>query len=242
MAGPVPPRLDTGTVPEPAAVKEPWLFAGLFLLTVVTGVIDATSFLGLGEVFTANMTGNVLLLGFAATQSRAASLDHLSFLGTLLALLGFVAGALLGARVAGRRGRRPRLGAGLVAEWLVLAGAVAAVELTHPAGRVRYLAVMLLGLAMGVQIAVVRRMGVADVNTTVLTTVLGGLAADVVEIGGRPANAGRRVATVVCIFVGAILGALLVRHGAVWGVVGGLAVMSVATVAMAQSGILQSAE
>jgi uncharacterized membrane protein YoaK (UPF0700 family) len=229
-------------VPEPKQVREPWLFAGLFLLTVVTGVVDATSFLGLGEIFTANMTGNVLLLGFAATGSRAAGLDHLSFLGTLLALLGFVVGALLGGRVAGRRGRRPRLGAGLVVEWLLLAGAVVAVGLTRPTGDVRYLAVTLLGLAMGTQISVVRRMGVPDVNTTVLTTVLGGLAADVVEVGGRPANAGRRVATVVCIFVGALLGALLVRHGAVWGTAGALVVMGAATVSLAQSGVLQAAE
>jgi len=229
-------------VPEPKAVTESWLFAGLFLLTVVTGVVDAMSFLGLGEIFTANMTGNVLLLGFAATGAKTTSVDHLSFLGTLFALIGFVTGALVGGRVAGRRGRRPRLGAGFVAEWLVLAGAAAVVGLAHPMGDVRYGAVTLLGLSMGIQIAVVRRMGVPDMNTTVLTTVLGGLVADVVEIGGRPANAGRRVATVGCIFIGAVLGALAVRRGVVWGALTALVLMTVATVAMAQSGILQSAE
>ena len=223
-------------------VSQPWLFWGLFLLTVVTGMVDATSFLGLGEIFTANMTGNVLLLGFAATGSSAARLGHLSFVGTLLALVGFVAGALLGGRVAGRRGRRPRLGAGFVVEWVVLAGAVGVVWISHPNGQVRYGAVTLLGLSMGIQIAVVRRMGVPDVNTTVLTTVLGGLAADVVEVGGRPANAGRRVATVACLFLGAVLGALLVRRGAGWAALGALAVLSAATWAMAQSRVLRSAE
>jgi len=36
-------------------------------MTAVTGVIDAVSFLFLGHVFTANMTGNVVLLAFAST-------------------------------------------------------------------------------------------------------------------------------------------------------------------------------
>lgn len=229
-------------MPEQRTLKEPWLFAGLFLLTTVTGMVDATSFLGLGEIFTANMTGNVLLLGFALTGSRGAGLDHLSFVGTLLALVGFVLGALAGGRVSGRRGRRPRLGAGFVVEWTVLGAAVVVLALGQPTGAVRYGAVTLLGLSMGIQIAVVRRMGVPDVNTTVLTTVLGGLAADLVEVGGRPANLGRRAATVGCIFVGAVIGALLVRRGAAWAAGGALAVMSLATVAMAQSGVLQLPE
>ena len=34
-------------------------------LTVVTGLVDAFSYLSLGHVFVANMTGNVVFLGFA---------------------------------------------------------------------------------------------------------------------------------------------------------------------------------
>ena len=34
-------------------------------LTAVTGLVDAVSYLALGHVFTANMTGNVVFLGFA---------------------------------------------------------------------------------------------------------------------------------------------------------------------------------
>ena len=41
------------------------VIATLFGLTFVTGLIDALSFLGLGHVFTANMTGNVVFVGFA---------------------------------------------------------------------------------------------------------------------------------------------------------------------------------
>ena len=38
----------------------------MLLLSFVTGLVDAISVLGLGKVFTANMTGNVVFLGFAA--------------------------------------------------------------------------------------------------------------------------------------------------------------------------------
>jgi uncharacterized membrane protein YoaK (UPF0700 family) len=102
---------DTGTVTAPNDTGAPgadrWLFAGLFVLTAVTGVVDATSYLGLGRVFTANMTGNVLLLGFdAAGRSTGAHPQLLAGLlaparsGRRLATVGLLfAGAALGAVV-----------------------------------------------------------------------------------------------------------------------------------------------
>jgi len=45
----------------------------LLALTGVTGLVDAISFLGLGSIFTANMTGNVVLLGFAIGRKRLES-------------------------------------------------------------------------------------------------------------------------------------------------------------------------
>ena len=43
-----------------------WPLPPLLLgLTVVTGLIDAFSYLALGHVFVANMTGNVVFLAFA---------------------------------------------------------------------------------------------------------------------------------------------------------------------------------
>jgi Protein of unknown function (DUF1275) len=56
---------------HPGATRrvEPLLLA-LSLLTVVTGLVDAACYLGLGRVFTANMTGNVVLLAFGAAGRR----------------------------------------------------------------------------------------------------------------------------------------------------------------------------
>ena len=73
----------------------PALVVTLAALTVVSGFIDAVSFLGLGHVFTANMTGNVLLIGFAAAGAAGFSLT-----ASLCALGAFLAGAVAGGRLA----------------------------------------------------------------------------------------------------------------------------------------------
>src|SRR3954462_13878546 len=67
------------------------LAALLLTLTVVTGVVDAVSFLGLGRVFVANMTGNVVFLGFAAAGETTLSVP-----ASLTAVLAFLAGAPAG--------------------------------------------------------------------------------------------------------------------------------------------------
>src|SRR6202162_75349 len=69
----------------------------LLAMTAVTGLIDAVSFLSLGRVFTANMTGNIVLLAFAT-----AHVPGLSIARSLTALLAFLVGAVLGGRVMAR--------------------------------------------------------------------------------------------------------------------------------------------
>ncbi len=100
----------------------------------------------------------------------------------------------------------------------------------------RDVVVALLALAMGVQNAMVRRMGVPEANTTVLTTSLGSLAADLVAVGGRPPRAGRRMATVACIFGGAVLGAELQRNGPTWSLVLALGLVASSAVALGRAG------
>jgi uncharacterized membrane protein YoaK (UPF0700 family) len=63
-------------------------------MTAVTGLVDAVSYLSLGRVFTANMTGNIVLLAFATVH-----VSGLSIARSLTALLAFLAGAILGGRV-----------------------------------------------------------------------------------------------------------------------------------------------
>src|SRR6266850_7374449 len=74
----------------------PYVFLGM---TAVTGLVDAVSFLSLGRVFTANMTGNVALLGFATARAPGLSVTL-----SLTALVFFLSGAVLGGRIMARAG------------------------------------------------------------------------------------------------------------------------------------------
>jgi uncharacterized membrane protein YoaK (UPF0700 family) len=220
---------------RPGTRLDGWLVGALCLLTATTGVLDATSFLDLGRTFTANMTGNVLLLAFSLTgTSLGGGSDSQGF---VIALVGFVVGAVAGAAAAGRRGRAAHLHLGLGLElvavsFALVVGLTGSVQVTDR----RDVVIGLLAIAMGVQNAVVRRMALSEANTTVLTTSLGSLAADLVAVGGRPPRAGRRIATVACIFVGAVVGALLQRHGVGWPLAFALALVVLAGGALARAG------
>jgi uncharacterized membrane protein YoaK (UPF0700 family) len=182
----------------------------LLLLTVNTGVIDAVSILSLGRVFVANMTGNVVFVGFAAAGAPGFSLS-----ASLWALAGFVAGAYVGGRLIGRIGRhRGHLFAvAVIVETVLLCVAlvvsIAAGHILSPAENDAVAASAAIGL--GLQNAVVRRLAVPDLTTTVLTMTLTGIAADV-SAGQHGPAAVRRAAALVTMFLGAVVGALLVIH------------------------------
>ncbi|MFJ5834631.1 YoaK family protein [Streptomyces sp. NPDC093089] len=176
----------------------------LLVLTFVSGLVDAASFLGLGRVFVANMTGNVVFLGFALS-----GVAQLSALASAVALAGFLAGAVAGG--AWRREAEPgTLFAPLIAfQALLLALALGA----QAAGWGRYAVLVPLACGMGLQNAVVHRLGVPDLTTTVMTRTLTGLAAD------RPGPAGiRRGVSVTVLAAGAFAGGLLHAQSGVEGV------------------------
>jgi uncharacterized membrane protein YoaK (UPF0700 family) len=194
---------------EPQGPSHP-LVLSLATLTVVSGVVDAVSYLGLGHVFTANMTGNVVLIGFAL-----AGAPGFSIAASATALAAFLAGAATGGRI-GLRIHEKRsllvtavsLEAGFTVVAAIIAGTVAVLSTGWP----RYTVIAVLGYAMGIRNSVVRNMGVADMTTTVLTMTLTGFAADSSLGGGHNPNATRRIISVVCMLVGALVGAAFVIH------------------------------
>jgi uncharacterized membrane protein YoaK (UPF0700 family) len=177
----------------------------LVCLTVVTGLVDAFSYLRLGHVFVANMTGNVVFLGFAL-----AGVGEISIVASLLAIVAFALGAALGGRwAAGRALHRGHL---LAAATSVQAGTVlVASVIASTAGvegpTVRLTLIGLLALAMGGQNAVVRRLAVPDLTTTVLTLTVTGLVAD----STAPSVRGRRLISVLAMLAGALTGGILLR-------------------------------
>jgi uncharacterized membrane protein YoaK (UPF0700 family) len=225
--------------PGGARRVEPLLLA-LSLLTLVTGLVDAACYLGLGRVFTANMTGNVVLLAFGAAGAHG-----LPVLAPTVSLVVFLAGAAAGGRLAhrlvGPAGapmpapvRRRWVTVALLAELgLVVVAGVVAVGLAVDAGGVRrYVVIGLLAAGLGLQNATVRRLAVPDVTTTVLTMTLTGLAADSWLAGGHNPRAGRRLAAVGLMFAGALVGALLLRVDVALPVLVAAVVIALAAVAL----------
>ena len=187
------------------------LVVSLAVVTFVTGMVDAVSFLGLDHVFVGNMTGNVVFLGFAL-----AGVPEFSGSASLVALASFLAGAVTAGWLLRHAGRR--LFAPFVAGEAMLCSAATVVAVTAGGTTARYAMTVLLALALGVQSAVVRRLGVPDMATTnVLTTTLTALAADHPDPGGWGSHAMRRAALVAAMLLGALVGAVLVVHtSTVW--------------------------
>jgi hypothetical protein len=77
----------------PADAGDGRLVPLLLAMTIVTGVVDAVSILRLGHVFVANMTGNVVFLGFALAGGPGFSVS-----ASLVALAAFLCGAAIGGR------------------------------------------------------------------------------------------------------------------------------------------------
>jgi uncharacterized membrane protein YoaK (UPF0700 family) len=225
--------------PDAPRRVQPLLLA-LSLLTLVTGLVDAACYLGLGRVFTANMTGNVVLLAFGATGAQG-----LPVLAPSVSLVVFLVGATAGGRLAsslvGPAGaevptpvRRRWVMLTLLGELglVAVAGVVALGLPVGGGGARRYVVIALLAAALGLQNATVRRLAVPDVTTTVLTLTLTGLAADSWLAGGRSPRAGRRLAAVGLMAAGALVGALLLRVDVAVPVLAAALVIALAAVAL----------
>jgi uncharacterized membrane protein YoaK (UPF0700 family) len=183
---------------------------GLLALTVVTGLVDSVSYLRLGRVFVANMTGNFVFLGFSADKHSG-----LSPVASIIAIAGFVLGALLGGRLAVLLSEQPR-------RWLTTAFALeagvlgAAAVLTATGvlpfvGHGNYATIVVLAVALGLQNSTVRHFGVPDLTTTVLSLTLTGFASDSTLVGGSGSRPGRRLGSIAAMLGGAAAGALLLQ-------------------------------
>jgi uncharacterized membrane protein YoaK (UPF0700 family) len=150
----------------------------LLALSFAAGYVDALSYLGLGRVFTANMTGNTVLLAISLAQ-----LDAAAGVRSSVALGGFLGGAALGAWIVERDGAEgvwPRaVTLALSVEAFILCMFAAAWQLVGDTPATFPLAVLiaLSALAMGVQSAAIRRLEVSGIATTYITGTLTHLAA-----------------------------------------------------------------
>jgi uncharacterized membrane protein YoaK (UPF0700 family) len=177
-------------------------------LTFTAGLVDAVSYLGLGQIFTANMTGNIVFLALAVGEGKL-------FLGirSLGALIGFSLGAFAAGRMLGRRSARlvwpPRVTAVLAGELALYAVFGIGWWLTNgqPTSALLYLLIGASSVGMGLQNAAARHLAVPGYTTTVVTTALTGLMAEFAALGMSGPEPRRWMLALSSLFAGAALGA-----------------------------------
>jgi uncharacterized membrane protein YoaK (UPF0700 family) len=183
------------------------------VVTMTTGMIEAVSFVGLGYVFTAMMTGNLLFIGFDLAGVSSAVSQNISLTLSVVSVAAFAFGAVTGHRLNGVLARRSHRWLAFVTFVLgllmVLAAGVAVGLRGHPDHvTTRHLAVIVvLAATMGWRSATARRVAVPDMLVTLVT----GSLTRLLMGSTRDPAAGRRGAAVVSIVFGAVLGTLLLR-------------------------------
>jgi len=197
-------------MPVVSPVSERTTVACLLLLTFSTGLVDAISVLVLGHVFVANMTGNVIFLGFWFAPHTVVDMT-----AALVAFVSFVTGAVLG-------GRLSRHLDGNVRRWFTVALSVEVVVLATLAilsgtgvldyhDNTKLILIAGLALTFGSQAATARQFGIQELSTTVLTTTIVGIGFDSRVAGGTGHRERLRYSVVLTMCAGALVGATLTR-------------------------------
>ena len=191
-------------------VSEGQTTVALLLLTFATGLVDAVSVLDLGHVFVANMTGNVVFLGFWLAPHTLVDVT-----AALVSFISFVIGAVLGGRLARHLDREVR-------RWLAIAlalevGMLVTLAILAGTGVLDYhdntKLFLIAGLAVtfGIQNSTARQFGIQELSTTVLTTTISGLGFDSRLAGGTGEREKLRFSVVLTLCAGAAVGATMTR-------------------------------
>ncbi len=199
-----------------------------FVLSVIAGSVDVIGFLGLGALFIAHVTGNLVVLAARTAAGEHASAAHL--LSVPVFIIALFAARLLAATLdrSGIATLRPLL----LLQFLFLAGFLAIwIEVSSPAdpnAAVMIFAAMLGVSAMAVQNVLVQISLKEAPSTAVMTTNLTRFVVDLGEVllGTDPGRRGkavaqaRRTGTAIAGFVvGSCLGAWCQAHVGLWSLV-----------------------
>jgi uncharacterized membrane protein YoaK (UPF0700 family) len=209
---------------------DPRLLRILLIVSLSTGCIDAICLVHL-KVFTAYMTGTLILIGTHLGQATPVALP------SIIALAAFGIGAVLGGRLIrlGNRtdtGHLSMLARILTLVTLLVIGATALATFYDVTQDMpHYIIIGVLGIAMGIQIAGTRHAGVLDMTIPAATMVLHGLFFDCKFAGGAANRQARRLAIIVALTVGAVIGAALARWHVWIGLLAGAVFLASATAA-----------
>lgn len=191
-------------------VSARWTVAALLLLTFATGLADSISILALGHVFVANMTGNVIFLGFWLAPSTTIDLTAVA-----VALPTFICTTIVSGRLSRHFGIRTRtwITTVLTTEIILLL----ALAVLAGTGVLRYqdssklIAIGMLAVTFGLQHSSARQFGIQELSTTVLTSTIVSFGLDSRLAGGTGERQRLRIGVVVTMCAGAFFGATMSR-------------------------------
>ncbi len=191
-------------------VSERSTIAALLLLTFATGLADSISILVLGHVFVANMTGNVIFLGFWLAPKTSIDLT-----AVVVALPTFVCTTILSGRLSRRFGdrTRPWITTVLATEvaLLVALSILAGTGVLHYHNDTKLIMIGVLAVTFGLQHSSARQFGIQELSTTVLTSTIVSLGLDSHLAGGTGAREKLRFSVVLTMCAGAFFGATMSR-------------------------------
>ncbi|QIW95401.1 hypothetical protein AMS68_000919 [Peltaster fructicola] len=196
-----------------------YLAAQMYVLTLATGVLDVTTY-NTYRVFASKMTGNMLLLAVDAVNHSALSQALEQNVAT--AICAFIIGAAafghIG-RLIGRRRRLYLLATNLLQTALILAaGAIQHYGVKSEVGHHAVIKMFLLAFAMAGQVSLAIGVGLAELNTTMITSTLIQLCydPDLFKLNNRPRT--RRLGFFLTMAAGHFAGAAASKRGASLGI------------------------
>ncbi len=184
----------------------------LVCLTFGSGAVDAVSFLGLGKVFTAMMSGNIVLLGLAVGSASGSEAVR-----SAVSVLAYAGGVFISTRLVRRRAERALWPTGLTVSLTVAAAAQSGLlggwlaSSAHPGRTLEAVLVGASALAMGLQSGAVARLRVSGVTTTYVTGTLTGLMGALALGSGTSRDLLRRTVVLGALLAGAACSALLLK-------------------------------
>jgi uncharacterized membrane protein YoaK (UPF0700 family) len=197
-------------MPVASPVSERLTVVCLLLLTFSTGIVDAISVLVLGHVFVANMTGNVIFLGFWFVPHTVVDVT-----AALVAFVSFVAGAILGGRLSRHLDDDVRrwltVALGIEVAILVTLSILSGTGVLDYHDNTKLILIAGLAVTFGSQNATARQFGIQELSTTVLTTTIVGIGFDSRLAGGTGRREKLRYSVVLTMCAGAMAGATVTR-------------------------------
>jgi uncharacterized membrane protein YoaK (UPF0700 family) len=187
---------------------------GVYLITSLSGLVDAACFIGLGHVFAEMMTGNLLMLGFSiGVHGLTSNIDRY-----FLVISFYVIGVVAGSRILKNKTLWKQERFGFLVEWALLcAGTILAFTLQPDASNVAgYVLLALLAFSMGILNTLIRVHGLPDMATNALTGTFTALVADSTAAAGNNHNWVRRLSSITIFLASAALGAALTTYGIQW--------------------------